>query len=98
MLLIPDEFTIANGFLTPTMKLRRRVIEDRYRPQIEQLYSEPLRGKRSLKPALSASERSAVGTSSRYVDTVQITRLQIADYQFLHCTLLDLCRFFSAHL
>ena len=41
VLLIPDEFTIANGFLTPTMKLRRRVIEDRYRPQIEQLYSEP---------------------------------------------------------
>jgi len=41
VLLIADEFTIANGFLTPTMKLRRRVIEDRYRPQIEQLYSEP---------------------------------------------------------
>jgi long-chain acyl-CoA synthetase len=42
VLLIADEFTIANGFLTPTMKLRRRVIEDRYRPQIEQLYSEPV--------------------------------------------------------
>jgi long-chain acyl-CoA synthetase len=42
LLLIADEFTIANGFLTPTMKLRRRVIEDRYRPQIEQLYSEPI--------------------------------------------------------
>ena len=41
VLLIADEFTIANGFLTPTMKLRRRVIEDRYRPQIEQLYTEP---------------------------------------------------------
>jgi len=41
VLLIADEFTIANGFLTPTMKLRRRVIEERYRSQIEQLYSEP---------------------------------------------------------
>jgi len=41
VLLIADEFTIANGFLTPTMKLRRRVIEDRYRSQIEQLYTEP---------------------------------------------------------
>ena len=43
VLLIADEFTIANGFLTPTMKLRRRVIEDRYRSQIEQLYTEPAR-------------------------------------------------------
>ncbi len=41
VLLIADEFTIANGFLTPTMKLRRRVIEDRYRSQIEQLYTDP---------------------------------------------------------
>jgi long-chain acyl-CoA synthetase len=40
-LLIPDDFTIANGFLTPTMKLRRRVIEERYKQQIETLYSEP---------------------------------------------------------
>ncbi|HLH08281.1 MAG TPA: long-chain fatty acid--CoA ligase [Terriglobales bacterium] len=41
VLLIPEEFTIASGFLTPTMKLRRRVLEERYRAQIEQLYSEP---------------------------------------------------------
>jgi long-chain acyl-CoA synthetase len=40
-LLIPDDFTIANGFLTPTMKLRRRVIEERYKEKIEELYSEP---------------------------------------------------------
>jgi long-chain acyl-CoA synthetase len=39
-LLIPDDFTIANGFLTPTMKLRRRVIEERYKREIEALYSE----------------------------------------------------------
>ena len=40
-ILIPDDFTIANGFLTPTMKLRRRVLEERYRREIEALYSEP---------------------------------------------------------
>lgn len=41
-LLIPDDFTIANGFLTPTMKLRRRAIEEKYKQQIEALYSEPM--------------------------------------------------------
>lgn len=40
-LLIPDDFTIANGLLTPTMKLRRRAIEEKYRQKIEDLYSEP---------------------------------------------------------
>jgi long-chain acyl-CoA synthetase len=40
VLLVPDEFTADNGALTPTMKLRRRVIEDRYRRQIDDLYAE----------------------------------------------------------
>jgi long-chain acyl-CoA synthetase len=39
VLLVPDEFTANNGALTPTMKLRRRVIEDRYRAQIDELYA-----------------------------------------------------------
>lgn len=39
-ILIPDDFTIANGFLTPTMKLRRRAIEERYKQEIEALYAE----------------------------------------------------------
>jgi long-chain acyl-CoA synthetase len=39
VMLVADEFTIANGALTPTMKLRRRVIEDRYRRQIDDLYA-----------------------------------------------------------
>jgi len=39
-ILIPDDFTIANGFLTPTMKLRRRAIEERYKQEIEALYTE----------------------------------------------------------
>ncbi len=37
--LVPDEFTIADGQLTPSMKMRRRAVEQRYRAQIENLYS-----------------------------------------------------------
>jgi long-chain acyl-CoA synthetase len=40
VLLVPDEFTADNGALTPTMKLRRRIIEDRYRKQIDDLYAQ----------------------------------------------------------
>jgi long-chain acyl-CoA synthetase len=40
VLLVADEFTAENGALTPTMKLRRRVIEDRYRKQIDELYTQ----------------------------------------------------------
>lgn len=39
VLVVPDEFSTANGSLTPTMKLRRRVIEERYRPQIDAIYA-----------------------------------------------------------
>jgi len=40
VLLVADEFTPENGVLTPTMKLKRRVIEDRYRRQIDELYAQ----------------------------------------------------------
>jgi len=40
VMLVPDEFTADNGALTPTMKLRRRVIEDRYKKQIDDLYAQ----------------------------------------------------------
>lgn len=40
VLLVPDEFTANDGSLTPTLKLRRRVIEERYRQQIDELYAE----------------------------------------------------------
>jgi long-chain acyl-CoA synthetase len=40
VLLVADEFSVANGILTPTMKLRRRVVEDRYRRQIDELYAQ----------------------------------------------------------
>jgi long-chain acyl-CoA synthetase len=39
VLLVPEEFTAENGALTPTMKLRRRFIEERYRGQIEAVYA-----------------------------------------------------------
>jgi long-chain acyl-CoA synthetase len=40
VLLVADEFTADNGILTPTMKLRRRVIEERYKKQIADLYAQ----------------------------------------------------------
>jgi long-chain acyl-CoA synthetase len=40
ILLVPDEFTASDGTLTPTLKLRRRAIEARYRKQIDELYRE----------------------------------------------------------
>jgi long-chain acyl-CoA synthetase len=37
-ILINDEFTINNGMLTPTLKLKRKVITKNYLKQIERLY------------------------------------------------------------
>lgn len=41
ILIVPDEFTVAGGEITPTLKLKRRIIESRYKQQIEELYQEP---------------------------------------------------------
>ena len=38
--IIAEDFTFANGQLTYTLKLKRRIIEDRYRDVIEQLYAD----------------------------------------------------------
>jgi hypothetical protein len=38
--LIPTEFTVAGAEITPTMKVKRRVVEDRWRTVIEPLYEE----------------------------------------------------------
>ena len=40
-LLVAEEFSVANGLLTASMKLRRRQVEERYRQQIDALYAEP---------------------------------------------------------
>jgi long-chain acyl-CoA synthetase len=36
--LLPEPFTVENGLLTPTLKLRRSKIVDRYRDVIESMY------------------------------------------------------------
>jgi long-chain acyl-CoA synthetase len=40
VLLVPHEFNSDDGTLTPTMKVRRRVVEERYSRQIAELYDE----------------------------------------------------------
>ena len=39
VLLVADEFTVDNGALTPSLKLRRRVVEQRYQREINELYT-----------------------------------------------------------
>ncbi|MCU1334099.1 MAG: AMP-dependent synthetase and ligase [Candidatus Angelobacter sp.] len=41
IVVVPDEFTVATGEITPTLKLKRRVIETKYKQQIEELYQQP---------------------------------------------------------
>ncbi len=41
ILIVPDEFTVAGGEITPTLKLKRRIIEAKYQPLIDELYQEP---------------------------------------------------------
>jgi long-chain acyl-CoA synthetase len=40
VLLVPQEPSIADGTLTPSMKLRRRKVEERYKQEIESLYTD----------------------------------------------------------
>lgn len=40
ILLVADEFTANDGTLTPTFKLRRKAVEERYRKEIDELYTE----------------------------------------------------------
>jgi long-chain acyl-CoA synthetase len=40
VLLVPHELSIADGTMTPSMKLRRRKVEERYKAEIEALYAE----------------------------------------------------------
>src|SRR5262249_34390850 len=40
VLLLPRELTVESGELTPTLKVRRRVVVERNKKQIDQLYAE----------------------------------------------------------
>jgi long-chain acyl-CoA synthetase len=37
--LIPESMSVENGFLTPTMKVKRRVVEDRFQTEIDEIYA-----------------------------------------------------------
>jgi len=39
IVLLPNEFSIDGGELTPTLKVRRRIVEEKYGSLIESLYS-----------------------------------------------------------
>ena len=39
-LLIPDDFTVERGELTPTLKVKRRVVEKEYKAEIDKIYEE----------------------------------------------------------
>jgi len=38
--LLENEFTIEGGELTPTLKVKRRVIDEKFRDVIEKIYAE----------------------------------------------------------
>ncbi|MNY48070.1 Long-chain-fatty-acid--CoA ligase FadD15 [compost metagenome] len=38
-LVLPNEFTVESGELTPSMKVKRKVVDERYKKQIDALYS-----------------------------------------------------------
>ena len=40
LLLLPSDFSVETGELTPTLKIKRRVVEERHREAIEALYGE----------------------------------------------------------
>jgi long-chain acyl-CoA synthetase len=50
VLVVSDELSIADGTLTPSMKLRRRNLTDRYKKEIDALYAEAETSQRATSP------------------------------------------------
>jgi len=42
IVIVDDDWTIENDFLTPTLKLKRNKLEDKYAQLINQQFSEPI--------------------------------------------------------
>ena len=53
--ILPSEWSPESEELTPTMKLKRRVIHSKYKPQIEAMYGDPAGG-HSVDPAREAAD------------------------------------------
>ena len=49
--LLPRDLTIEDGELSPTLKVKRRVVEARYMPLIESAYAENLRERTTARTA-----------------------------------------------
>jgi long-chain acyl-CoA synthetase len=44
VMILPEDFSIEGGELTPTLKVRRRVVERNYRAELDELYERPKPG------------------------------------------------------
>jgi long-subunit acyl-CoA synthetase (AMP-forming) len=56
--ILPSEWSSESEELTPTMKLKRRVIHTKYKPQIDAMYGEPAGG-HSVDPARETADSAA---------------------------------------
>ena len=59
ILLVPDSFSVTTGELTPTMKVKRRVVLDRYREDIERVYREADREEEAAVDAVKVAGEEA---------------------------------------
>jgi len=48
--ILPRELSIEEGELTPTLKVRRKIVEERYRREIDAMYLDPPGAPRSVEP------------------------------------------------